>query len=51
MIVPIIIDNLGTVSKSFNSFITTLNMKENFYTLQKAFLLGTARILRKVLDT
>ena len=50
VIIPIIIGTLGTVSKNFEHWLRKLDMV-NFSTLQKACLLGSARVIRKVLDT
>ena len=49
--IPIIIGTLGTVSKNFEQWLRKLDIMVNFSTLQKACLLGSARVLRKVLDT
>ena len=51
IIVPVIIGDLGTADKQFDNWMKKLDISTNFKTLQKACLLGTARILRKVLDT
>ena len=50
-IVPIIIGALGTIDMQFEKWIKKLEINTDLKTLQKACLLGTARILRKVLDT
>ena len=49
--IPIIIGTLGTVSKNFEHCLRKLDIMVNFSTLQKACLLGSARVIRKVLDT
>ena len=49
--IPIIIGTLGTVSKNFEHWLRKLDIMVNFSTLQKACLLGSARVIRKVLDT
>ena len=50
-IVPIIIGALGTVNKKFEKWVERIEVECPTELLQKACLLGTARILRKVLDT
>ena len=50
-VVPIVVGALGTVGRNLRTWIKELNIQCNVYLLQKAALLGTARILRKVLDT
>ena len=49
-IIPVVIGALGTVSKSLKKYLTELQMEKLFSVMQKACLLGTSRILRKVLD-
>ena len=49
-IVPVVKGALGTVSKSLKRYLTELQMEKLFAIMQKACLLGTSRILRKVLD-
>lgn len=49
-VIPIVIGALGTVAKSFKKWLDRVNPNLFFGTLQKACLLGTARILRYVLD-
>ena len=49
LIVPIVIGALGTVHNNFDMWIGKLDVKMKFQMLQKACLLGTARILRYVL--
>ena len=41
---------LGCISKGFSGWMDTLGMKLNVEMVQKSVLLGTARILKKVLD-
>lgn len=48
-IVPIVIGALGTVHNNFDRWIEKLDATIEFQTLQKACLLGSARILRYVL--
>ena len=50
LIIPIVIGALGLVTKNLKSNIEIINFKNGIEPLQKACLLGTARILRKVLD-
>ena len=52
-IVPIVIGALGSITKDFKSWIDKLNIKSANVNavVQKSALLGTARILRKVLET
>ena len=49
-IIPVVIGALGVVSKRFNSYIAALDFDPGVQPLQKACLIGTARIVRKVLD-
>ena len=51
VIIPVITGALGTVRTNFEQWIKKLNVYLNFYALQKACLLGSARILRKVQAT
>ena len=50
-IIPIVIGALGTVPKGLLKGLEDLEMTNAFDLLQKECLLGSARILRKVLDT
>ena len=50
-IIPIVIGALGTVPKGLLKSLEGLEMTSTFDLLQKACLLGSARILRKFLDT
>ena len=43
--IPIIIGTLGTVSKNFEHWLRKLDIMVNFSTLQKACLLGSARVI------
>ena len=49
-VVPIVIGNLESISKNFIGFLYQLEINTNMGELQKAALLSTARILRKVLE-
>ena len=48
-VIPIIIGALGTISKNFEKWLNKANSATHFGTLQKACLLGTARIIRYTL--
>lgn len=50
IIVPVIIGALGMVTKKLAKFLEQINFAPGIEPLQKACLLGTARIIRKVLD-
>ena len=50
-IVPVVIGALGTLPNDMWKWLTELDMASDIVLLQKACLLGSARILRKVLDT
>ena len=50
LVIPIVIGALGLMTKNLKSNIEIINFKNGIEPLQKACLLGTARILRKVLD-
>ena len=49
-IIPIVIGALGIVTKNVAKYLEKINFKPGLDPLQKACLLGTARIIRKVLD-
>jgi len=48
-VIPIIIRVTGTISKSFRKYVSNMPGKHEVKELQKAAILGTAHILRKVL--
>jgi hypothetical protein len=48
-VIPIIIGATGTVSKSFRKYMNTIPGNHDVRELQKTAILGTARLLRKVL--
>ena len=50
LIVPIIIEALGSIPKDLECNLKKLGISYNAETLQKSVLLGTAKILRKVLS-
>ena len=49
-IIPIVIGALGTVTKNVAKYLEKIDFKPGLDPLQKGSLLGTARIMRKVLD-
>lgn len=49
-VVPIIIGDLGTITDRLTPFLSMLGVTLSFETIQKSALLGTAHILRKVLE-
>ena len=49
-VVPVVIGALGSVTKDFERWIRKLGIAYNIGVMQKTALLGTARILRKVLE-
>ena len=49
-IVPVVIGALGSIFASFDRWMGKLGIKCNVGVMQKSALLGTARILRKVLE-
>ena len=48
-VIPVIIGATGTVPKSFRKYVSNVPGKHEVKELQKAAILGTAHILRKVL--
>ena len=48
-VVPVVIGVLGSVTKEFDGWIEKLGITNNVGVMQKTTLLGTRRILRKVL--
>jgi hypothetical protein len=48
-VIPVIIGATGTISKSFRKYVSTIPRNQEDKELQKAAILGTAHILRKVL--
>ena len=51
VVVPVVIGALGCVSKDLKKWIESLDIQVNTAFLQKTALLGTARILRRVLES
>ena len=49
-VVPIVIGALGTLSKNFSSWAAKIQVEEEIDMMQKACVLGTAKIIRNVLD-
>ena len=49
-VVPIVIGALGTLSKNFSSWAEKIEVEEKIDVMQKACVLGTAKIIRNVLD-
>ena len=50
-VVPVVVGALGTISRNLKGYLKNLGLKSNIELLQKATLLGTAKVLRKVLET
>ena len=48
-VIPVVIGALGTVTKHFEKWIEKVDLDLTSAALQKSCLLGTARIIRKVL--
>ena len=48
-VVPVLIGETGTISKSFRKYLSNIPEKHEIKELQKTAILGTAHILRKVL--
>ena len=49
-VVPIVVGSLGSVTKNLDKWLGKLNVKNSISLLQQTTLLGTGRILRKVLE-
>ena len=49
-VIPVVIGALGSVTKNFGKYVDKIGIKIELHTMQKTRLLGTARILRKVLE-
>lgn len=50
-VVPVVVGALGTIPKRLKSYMALLDINLSVETIQKSAILGTARILRKVLET
>jgi hypothetical protein len=48
-VTPVIIGTIGTISKSFRKFLSSITVKHDIKELLKTAILGTAHILREVL--
>jgi hypothetical protein len=48
-VIPVIIETTGTISKSFRQYLSNVPGKQEIKELQKAAILGTAHVPRKVL--
>ena len=48
--VPVVIGALGMVTKNLENYLSKIDVTPGIEPIQKTCLLGTARILRKVLD-
>jgi len=48
-VIPVIIGETGTISKTFRKYVSNITGKHEVKELQKTAILGTAHILRKVL--
>ena len=49
-VIPVVVGALGSITKKLNEWLEKLELAVNIVLLQKTTLLGTARILRKVLE-
>ena len=49
-VIPVVIGALGTVTKRFEKWIEKLGLDLTIEAIQKPLLLGTVRLIRKVLD-
>ena len=49
-VVPVVVGALGCITKGFSGWMDILGIKLNVGMVQKSVLLGTPRILRKLLD-
>ena len=50
IIIPVVIGALGIVTKNLENYLSKIDFAPGIEPLQKTCLLGTARVLRKVLD-
>ena len=48
--IPVVLWALGSVTKDFEEYLDKIGIKIDLHTVQETALLGTARILRKVLE-
>ena len=49
-IIPLVVDSLGAIPKQFGNRLKQIGMKAGTALVQKTVLLGTTRILRKILE-
>ena len=49
-VIPIVLGALGIVTRSLSNYIKEIGVKTQIKLIQKSVLLGTARVLRKVLE-
>ena len=49
-VIPVVLGALGSVTKNLWKYVDKIGIKTDLLTVQKTTLLGTARILRKVLE-
>ena len=49
-VVPVVVGALGTIPRRLSSYLALLDINLSVETIQKAAILGTARILRRVLE-
>ena len=49
-VIPVVLWALGSVTKDFEKYVDKIGIKIDLHTVQETSLLGTARILRKVLE-
>ena len=49
-VIPVVLGALGSVTKNLGKYVDKIGIKTDLLTVQKTTLLGTARILRKVLE-
>ena len=50
VVIPIVVGALGTITTKFEKYIESLGIEISIEHIQKTALLGTARIIRKVLS-
>ena len=48
--IPVVLGALGSVTKDFEKYVDKIEIKIDLHNVQKTTLLGTERILRKVLE-
>ena len=49
-VIPVLIGALGTVTKHFEKRVEKLDLELTIEALQKPCVIGTARVIRKILD-